>query len=397
MIIKSFIPELDLWIHNILSNNSVSNNNQINNPVKVSDKWRCKDSVIELLFNETAQPSGKLYDNQFHFIYNYKTVNKDRLYDFDKAFYNRIQIYPNSYIWCANDPHNEDFQNIQNLTIPTISSESDNYIYKIMPNKYVTKYKGEIITTTNDELYRLLPDENYEEDDKETSVYGPDTNVFGLTKEELELCEYLYYYRTGQFELIHCFPKDFYYSLRSPLSKWIYLYIQCYLFNTINYELLNTITTSEDGTLRCIFEKYAQERIYQYVQKQHCVIYNEIKDIGAKRLRRVFEDYTMPCHTFISRRKITEQNINCSMINIDVQNQENQPIDRSSFEFIYDGKLLKNGTDYTLDNIGNKKTIKCVVNLINKDIFKVGVRYHMMWSCLILTTPKSRIKGFQDE
>lgn len=398
MIIRSFIPELELWIHKILTNNNLTSS-YVNNPVKVSEKWRCRDSVIELLFNETFSSSGKLYDRNLPFIYLYKTANIKKLFDFDPLLYRRIQIYPYKYVWCASDPDNEELKEIQNEVIPTFSDDTNtgcSYYSGINPTKYVTKYKSVIVTTSNDELHVELPDGEDPEPDPDPEVYGPDANILGLTEEELEMCQYLYYYRTGQFELIHCFPRNFYFQLRSPLSKWIYLYLQCYMFNVVNYQYLNTITTEDDGILRCMFEKHAQDRIYQYIQKQHCVIWNDIQSIGGNRLRRIFEDQTMPCLTFISRRKITEQNLNSSEVSIQVK-QDNQPTEINNFEFIYDGVILRNGIDYEVINIGNFKETLAVVKLKNKEIFKVGGRYHMMWSCLTLTTPNTRIKGFDDE
>lgn len=394
MIIKSFIPELDLWTYNILYNNDLTSS-YVNVPVKLSDKWRCRDSVIELLFNETFDPSGKLYDRNLPFIYKYKTVNEKRIYPFDPVLHRRLQIYPNKYVWCASDPDNQDFLDIQNEVIPTFTNGTDGsgYYYGINPTKYVTKYKSVIITTSNDELHLELPNEEDEDDQKEPTCYGPDENVFGLTEEELEMCQFLYYYRTNQLELIHCFPCDAYYKLRSPLSKWVYLYLQCYVFNIVNYEYLNTITTSDDGMIRCLFEKHAQDRIYQYIQKQHTTIYNEVQDIGANQLKRVFEDYTMPCLTYLYRNRISEQNIYDSYIVLDLT-QENQPIENSNFEFIYDGKLLKNGIDYFVINEGNEKETHIEVKLKNKNDFKIGTRYQLMWSCLVLTSPQSRIKGF---
>ena len=394
MIVKSFIPELDLWTYNILYNNDLTSS-FVNIPVKISEKWRCRDSVVELLFNETFDPTGKLYEGNRPFIYKYKTCNFTRLYHFDPVLYRRLQIYPYKYIWCASDPDNQDFLDIQNEVIPTITNDSNggSDLYPgIHPTKYVTKYKSVIITTSNDELHLELPDEEEEEPDEPT-CYGPDENVFGLTEEELEMLQYLFYYRTNQLELIHCFPCDAYYKLRSPLSKWVYLYLQCFVFNIVNYEYLNTITTEDDGMIRCLFEKHAQDRIYQYIQKQHTTIWNEVQDIGANELKRVFTDYTMPCLTYIWRNRISEQNLYDSFIVLNVS-QENQPIENSNFEFIYDGVLLKNGIDYFVINEGNEKETHIEIKLKDKTKFKAGTRYQLMWSCLVRTTPQTRIKGF---
>lgn len=389
MIIKSFIPELDLWIHNILYNNNLTSS-YVHIPVKPSDKWTCRDSVIELLFNETFDPSGNVYDDNLPFIYKYKTVNIKKLQDFDSVFSRRVQIYPYKYVWCASDPNNELFKEIQNLVIPTFSSkDSDNYYSGINPTKYVTKYKSVIITSTNDELHQELPDGEDPDPQPEPEVYGPDVNVFGLTKEELEMCQYLYYYRTGQFELICCFPHDFYYTLRSPLSKWIYLYLQCYLFNIVNYEYLNAITTEDDGVLRCMFEKHAQDRIYQYVQKQNFTVWNEVTSVGDNELRRKFEDHTMNCYSFIWTKRLSLNDIKNGEIEIKLD-QESQPIDSSNFEFIYKGKILSQNIDFEVVNKGNDKDLQISIKLKKSELFEMGVKYQLLWSALTLSTPHTR-------
>ena len=389
MIIRSFIPELNLWIHNILYNNNLTSS-YVNIPVKPSDKWLCRDSVIELLFNETFDPTGNVYDDNLPFIYKYKTVNIKKLQEFDSVFYRRIQIYPHKYIWCADDPNNEAFKKIQNLVIPSFSSkDGDNYYGGINPTKYVTKYKSVIITSTNDELHMELPDGEDPEPNPESEIYGPDVNIFGLTKEELEMCQYLYYYRTGQFELICCFPCDFYYKLRSPLSKWVYLYLQCYLFNTVNYEYLNTITTEDDGVLRCMFEKHAQDRIYQYIQKQNFDIWNDVNVIGDNELRRKFVDYTMNCHSFIWTNRLSVDNIKTCKIQIKLD-QDSQPMNSSNFEFIYKGKILRQNIDFEIVNEGNYKDLQICVKLKKPELFQVGVKYQLLWSALTPTTPHTR-------
>ena len=381
---------MDLWIYNILYNNNLTSS-YINIPVKPSEKWRCKDSVVELLFNETFDPSGKMYDN-FPYIYRYKTVNIKKIESFDVDLHRRIQIYPYKYVWCADDESNTLFQDIQNQVIPIFTnntSDSTNYYNGINPTKYITKYRSAIITSTNDQLHADLPDTEDEDDNTDQTVYGPDVNVFGLTKEELEMCQLLYYYRTGQFELIHCFTDDFYYQLRSPLSKWIYLYLQCYLFNIVNYKYLNTITTEDDGILRCMFEKHAQDRIYQYIQKQNFAIWNKVEDIGGNSLRRIFEDYTMNCHTFIWTKRIDKNIINNKEIAILLE-EEQQPVNNSNFEFIYDGKQLKQNIDFEIVNKGNLKDPKTYIIFKKMDNIKENIKYQLMWSALTLTTPLTR-------
>lgn len=396
MLLKSLIPELNLWFGNTILNNDLTWK-YVDFPVKLTQKWRSRDSVIDLLFNECCDPSGNLYDGH-HFITRYKTINLNRLFPFDENLYRRLEVIRNRcYVFACDDPNNSDLQSIFNLVTPTfvidngdINVDTIAQMANVTPSKYVTKYKSVIVTTSSDPLHRMLPDEEDYPEPGEPHAYSPGTDIFKFTEEELEMLEYLYYYRTGQFEMIHCFPCDFYYRLVSPLSKWIYLYLQCYLFNEINYEFLNTICDpSKHDQLRCMYEKHAQDRIYQYVTRRFYTIWNEIQDIGANELRRIFVDYTMPCHTFISRRRISDTNIKNGKITLEVT-EENQPYTNKTFEFIYNGIILKQGVDYELINEGTLKDNHVVVKFNDITKFQIGTRYHLMWSGLKLSTPYNR-------
>jgi len=393
-LLKSFIPELDYWFGKTLYNNNLTSK-YINHPIKVSDNWISKDSVLNILFNETCDPSGNTYDG-YHYIYKYRTCNLDKLYPFDSTFYRRTQIYRNRMeVWACDDPTNQKLQEIENLALePWIidpSSSTDEIADRagVTPTKYVTKFKSIIHTTASDELHQTWIEPDPPQPVPSPSVYTPDTNVFKLTQEELNMIEFLYYYRTGQFEIIPDWEDSFFNQLVSPLSKWVFVYIMCYLYGEINYQHLNTITNKSHGAMRCMFEKYVQDRVYQYVQKEFNVIYNEIHELSNPgELRRQFIDYTMPCQTFISRRRLTDPNISMKKIVINVD-QDSQPNDSNNFEFIYDGVIQTQGIDYKVVNEGTlKDTQACVILLSDK--FKSGSRYQMLWNCLTPSTPFNR-------
>lgn len=399
LLLKNLIPELNLWFGNILVNNDI-NICHVDFPVLLSQKWRCRDSVIDLLFNECCDPSGNLYDG-YPFILRYKTMNLNRVYPYDPTFYRRIQVVLNRcYVFAADDPTNEELQLSFNKVTPSFiinpQNNTDTIAEKagVTPTKYVTKYDSEIITTGTDQLHRELPDKEDEDEPGDPGIYTPGEDIFQFTDEELEMLEYLYYYRTEQYELIPKFSDDTYDTLVSPLSKWVYLYLSCYLYNVINWEHLVTICNfEEDGLLRTMYEKHAQDRIYQYVQKQYHIIWNEIQDIGGNELRRIFEDYTMPCGTKVNKGRITSDILSDGKIKIELP-EENQPVTSDTFEFIYDGLILKAGKDYQVINEGNLKDTRASVILKDSSKFKENVKYQMLWSDLTLTTPYTRIKGF---
>jgi len=401
VLLKKLIPELNLWFGNILVNNDI-NIIHIDFPVLLSQKWRCRDSVIDLLFNECCDPSGNTYDG-YHFIQRYKTLNFNRIYPYDATFYRRIQTVINRcYVFAADDPTNEELQAAFNKVTPSYivdpTSNVDTIAQRagVTPTKYVTKYDSEIITSGTDQLHQELPDREEEEEGGEPTIYTPGELIFEFTDEELEMLEYLYLYRTEQYSSIPQFAEGYYNTLESPLSKWVYLYLQCYLRGIVNWEYLNTICNIEtDGSLRTMYEKHAQDRIYQYIQKQYHIIWNRIDDIGENQLRRIFEDYTMPCHTYMEKARITQSDLTLAKIKLDDKSEEDQPITSNSFEFIYNGLILKAGKDYQVVNEGTLKDNKTVVKLNDPSKFSVGNKYQMLWSNLKLTTPYTREKGFK--
>ena len=316
----------------------------------------------------------------------------------------RIQIYKNSSrIYAAKDNKFLDIQNMYNkfLDIQNMYNEdssntydsNDSYPYLdgIKPTKYITKYKSNIITSGSDELHQELPDNtdyNEDSDNSIPSVIENEENIFSLTEEELKMCEYLYLYRSEQFELIEPFDTNFYYTLISPLSKWIYVYLQCYMFNTVNYEYLDYITKDSDGVLRCYAEKHFSDRIYEYIQKHHCSLWNNIVDLGVKD-KRVFINYTFNSLTLVYKRRLTKQNLELKNIVIEVPNNE-QPYINKSFEFIYDGVKLKQGVDYKVVNVSTLSNPQIVIELLNISLFKEHEKYQMMWNYLNQSSPLSK-------
>lgn len=398
MVIRKIVPELNLWINKTLYNNDV-NYTYVDYPSKVSEYWRCRDSVLEILFNETSDPSGNTYFNGYHFIYQYGTVNKNRIADVDPQLWPRIQIYKNSSrVYAAKDDKFLDVQNMYNENSEFSYDSSTSYPYPsgIQPTEYVTKYKSNIITSGSDELHQSLPDDEdstQEDSSSKPSVIEKEENIFLLTDEELKMCEYLYLYRSEQFELIEPFEQDFYYTLKSPLSKWIYVYLQCYMFNIVNYQYLDYITKDEDGVLRCYAEKHFSDRIYEYIQKHHCSLWNNIVDLGTKD-KRIFVNHTFNSLSLLYKRRLTKQNLELKNIVIEVPTNE-QPYINKSFEFIYDGVKLKQGVDYKVTNISTLSNPQIVIELINDKIFIENNKYQMLWNYLNISSPYSN-KGISD-
>lgn len=388
--LRKIIPEVNYWVNRTLYNNSF-NNTFVNCPTKISDFWRSKDSVVELIFNETADPSGNTYDGGYHFIWKYRTINNHRLHIYEPMLFKRVQVYYNSsWIYAAKD--DEKYKDIFNLNDSSITTgiEDFEYPYGVKPTKYVN-YNTHIVTGGSDQLHYNDPDYNPEsEPDDDYVIYKEEENVFGLTEEELNMCEYLYYYRTGQYELIEQFNEDYYYNLQSPLSIWIYTYLMCYLYDYVNYEYLKTITSESDGSFRCLVEKHLQDRVYEYIQKHNMSLWENIKDNGSDKDTRTFVTYTLKNNVCIQKGRVKHDDILAKSIML--TNIDKIPETHNSFEFILDGKILKHGIDYKIINIYRESRPKISIQILNDSIDKYkGNKYQFMYNYTVIQTPISGI------
>ena len=378
------IPEVNFWINRNLYNNSF-NHTFVKCPTKMSDFWRSKDSVVELIFNETADPSGNEYDDGYHFIWKYRTINLDKLHYIEPLLYKRIQIYYNStWVYAAKD--DPKYSDIFNLVNSKYEIDDYEYPYGVKPSKYIN-YNSHIVTSGSDQLHYDEPPFPESEDDEEVSIYQEAENVFNLTEEELNMLEYLYYYRSSQYELIEPWEEDFYYTLKSPLSKWVYIYLMCYMFNVVNEDYMKTITTKDDGSFRCLCEKHFQDRIYEYVQKQSLVLWEKIIDRKVRDTRS-FTPYTLKNNTFLQKGRILNDDI--STFKIFLMETTRPPEQYNSFEFILDGVILKNGVDYRIKNLSKESSPKICIEIINKKLeWEIGMKYQFMYNYTLLKTPIS--------
>lgn len=389
--LRKLVPELNFWINRNLYNNTF-NKDFLFCPTKISEFWRSNDSVIELIFNETADPSGATYDDGYHFIWKYRTINLKRLPTVEPLLFKRIQVYYNStWVYAAKD--DPKFSDIFNLNSSEISGSTDNsgYPYNITPSKYVN-YTSHIVTSGSDQLHYDEPAIEFDTGcDNEAIVYREAENVFGLTEEELNMCEYLYYYRIGDYEKINL-SLDMYNTLQSPLSKWVLVYLICYLYDTYDYRYLKTITTKEDESFRCLVEKHLQNRVYEYIQKHSMVLWENILKNEENEEKRTFKNYTLRCNIILIKSRFDNDQINNRKITIEDRNLE--PNNVNDFEFIFDGILLKQGEDFSIENIGTFMEPKILIKILNYNLnISEGKKYQFMYGYVETTNP---ITGFKD-
>jgi len=388
--LHKIVPEVNFWTNRTLYNNSF-NNSYISCPTKISDFWRSRDSVVELLFNETADPSGNTYDDGYHFIWKYRTVNIGKLYIYEPMMFRRVQVYYNSsWVYAAKDDEKfKDIMNLNNSTLDLKDGDPDmDYPYGIKPTKYLN-YNSHIVASGTDQLhYDDPPFDPESQDDPEIIIYAEDENVFGLTEEELGLCEYLYYYRTGQYELIEPFDENYYYTLQSPLSIWVYNYLMCYMFNFVKFEYLKTITEPSDGYFRCLVEKHMQDRIYEYIQKHNLCLWENVRDM-IKVDKRSYVPYSMRNNTYLQKGRMTEDDVNNRCIFL--TDIDKNPETYNNFEFILDGRILKHGQDYKIENIHKESKKKIRIVIFNNVEINPDQKYQFMYNYTVTQTPISGI------
>lgn len=383
--LRKIIPELNYWVNRILFNNSF-NKDYLSCPTKISDFWRSRDSVVELIFNETDDPSGAEYDDGYHFIWKYRTVNLKKLHLYEPMLFKRIQVYYNSsWVYAAKD--DPKFQDIFNLNDSSVTYDDQNYEYpySIKPTEYVN-YTSHIVGTGTDELHYDDPKTEPPEPQPDDSIiYVEAENVFGLTEEELKMCEYLYYYRTMQLDKIDIDP-EWYNTLQSPLSIWILTYLLCYVKDYVDFNHVVTFTTESDLSFRCLCEKHLQQRVYEYVQKKSMILWENILETNGKD-RRSFKNYTLVNKNVIQRGRLTQENISCKCIDIDAKYLAHT----EDFEFILDGLCLKNTVDYRIVNTSKESEPSYKIRfLTNKLTTFVGCKYQFMFN---ETSTKNPITG----
>ena len=368
------VPELNFWVKRTLVNN-LFNSSPIKIPTEISDFWRSLDSVIEIIFNETADPSGNTYDDGYHFIWKYRTINLNKLHYIEPMLFKRIQVYYNStWIYAAKD--DPKFKDIFNLVNQEYEIEDYDYPYGIKPTKLVN-YSSHIVTSGSDQVHYDDPPTESESESEGGESYKEAENVFGLTEEELNMCEYLYYYRIGEYENIDI-NSDMYDELESPLSKWILVYLLCYMYGYYDFRYLRTLCNEEDGSFRCLVEKHLQDRVHEYIQKHNFLLWENILELKTKD-KRTFVPYTIQNNTQLQKKRIEEDDILARCIVID--DIDKKPECYNNFEFILDGIVLKNNEDYKIKNIYKESRPKICIEILNNNIkMNYYQKYQFMYS-----------------
>ncbi len=369
------VPELNFWVNRTLVNN-LFNSSPIKVPTEISDFWRSTDSVIEIIFNETADPSGQTYDDGYHFIWKYRTINLSKLHYIEPMLFKRIQVYYNStWVYAAKD--DPKFKDIFNLVNQEWDPSQDyNYPYGVKPTKFVN-YTSHIVTGGNDQLHYDDPPIESESESESGEVYREAENVFGLTEEELALCEYLYLYRIGDYEHIDI-NSDMYDDLESPLSKWVLVYLLCYMYGYYRYDYLRTLCDEMDGSFRCLVEKHLQDRVYEYIQKHNFVLWENIIELKSQD-KRTYVPYTLQNSTQLQKKRLLEDEILARSIPID--DVDKKPETYNNFEFILDGIVLRNNEDYKIKNVYKESKPKIYVEILNNNIeLKYYQKYQFMYS-----------------
>lgn len=215
MQILEIVPEINFWTNVVILNSPVKDK-FVELPTIYTDVWNSKNSVIDLLFNETfvsdfqqsSNSSSSASELPFTYMFRLADVSKIK----DKALLSQLTIFWNHF--------------------KIYVSENDTY--------------SEFFDTS----------------------YTTPENIFNLNDEELFYLCLLYEHKIGNLIDISSIKYD---EIVSPLSKCIYIYLKCEIDN--NFDLYSEENPITDGTniLHSLYEKHMSDHLYQLKAQQYCV------------------------------------------------------------------------------------------------------------------------------
>lgn len=374
------IPELNYWFKVALENSSVYNC-YYDLPGKLSDHWRCKSSVIELLFNENFNPDPPTwldpehksvveFTNDRRYIYTYRRCNL--LHIKDKDFLNRIQLYRWTVnTFAANSDKFLDEFNMRGSLYDHIQCTDTTLPYDVEESErspYIT-YIGRVWFSTNYPLPYWGEGEIKPKPDE--PIYLLDENILHLTEEDHIMLELLYDYKTGKNVNLCCVD---YNSFFSPLAKLIYIYLEGMILHTItHYDIKQTIGIT---MLQQMYEKHVINMLYMLFQKLYGIDFEETFIVNGKLCK--YEQDTL----------MTMKLINDTIIINDMIKDQNEisirhdklPHYRRDFTVFADGKCLIQDKDYTaiIDSSDIENPI-IRIKFLNSELLQIGENIKLFW------------------
>jgi hypothetical protein len=396
--IINVVPELNYWMVMVLKNSPV---NDVFHKIasQISDYWREPNSVLELLFNENFTPipkpssssssSSGFYDfdseNERRFIYKYRMCNLLTIPD--KNLIYRLQLYRwNSNVFAANS---NKFWAIFDMT--SAPNRDINWPYP-RGTEYYDEGSGIVVLPYDVDEKKRSPYLDYQPGPLFTSNYqlvdadqnkqippippmppvGPVGNLFGFTKQDLDILDLLYDYKVG-------FPITLdginFYDL-TCISKLIYIYLDAFLNNSYQYyDTEDTISEDCSSILCNLYEKYVLDMICQLKRQQYGVIWKDSDVINTTIT-------TINVNDFMIMKNHNERIIVTDEIytNGEILITEHIPWNRADFLLFKDGKILEQDESYTLQiDFSDPTNIVARCHFL-KDIFLPGDRLEMIWS-----------------
>ena len=369
----TIIPELNFWISRILKNSTLTDTyHKI--PSSLSDSWRCPDSIIELLFNETFSPSDDVLleqDQNKKYIYEYQQCNLLSIQD--KKLLNRISPYRwNALVYAAKS---NKFINLFDMTGATTNLENEEQLRLPFdvneedrsPN---ITYKSRTLLTTN---YQLV------DTDKNLIINVPppypdevpSEDLFSLTDSDFQMLDLLYKFKTNETVSID----DIEFDIMSPLAQLIYIYLDAFINDSYEDYSQNIPISDDSNILASLYEKHVINMIYLLRSKQYGVIFNEKENINNQQENVNVDEFMIMKKNHL-RVLLTQDQVDDEEIII----TECIPWDRKDFDLFKDGLLLQSDVDYTMNiDFTDPNNIIAKINFITGEL-SLGEPILMIWS-----------------
>lgn len=365
------LPELNFWINQILKNSTITDTSH-RIPSNLSSSWREPNSILELLFNETFNPtSDDLLEQSIDkkYIFEYQKCNL--LFIQDKKLLSRIQPYRwNANVYAAKSSK---FSDMFDMTGSSDNSEQEEQ--RLLPfdvseedrSPNIT-YKSRTLFTTN---YQLV------DTDKNLIINTPpphpievpSEDLFSLSESDFQMLDLLYDFKTNN--IISLTNIDF--ESLTELAKLIYIYLD--VFVNDSYQYYDQSTPISTTMLSGLYEKHVINMIYLLRSKQYGVIYND-KEIINNQQTNINVDEFMIMKKNHLRVLLTQEQVDSDEIII----TDKIPWDRKDFDLFKDGLIMKSDVDYTMNiDFTDPNNIVAKINFITGEL-SVGESILMIWS-----------------
>ena len=313
---KRLVPELNFWIDNVIVNKSPIKEKFFKLPIPVTEGWRNKNTILELLFNETYEYDPVIEQSSSSSSF---TSLPDDIY----------------YMYKQSD--------VSTITDPNVANR-------------ITIYAGSIQVLT-----------------PYTGGAGAFENVFDITEEDLELLFHLFDYKVNS--LINLGGIT-YTELESPLAKLIYIFLKIESNEDVSIYLDDFPLSADGNSLHCLYEKYVADYLYRLNALAYATTYH-ITDVVGARLLDDMEDHFFVLTSNALLLEVTSAEETNKVIQL---NEGEIPLDsENDLILIQDGSIVpRTNYSFVLDETDPVAPIPTITWTGNK--FLEGNKLFLAWA-----------------